>query len=295
MTQRFHNLSHMAAMLFACGAMLSPTTSSASYSWNFTTCGSLNNSNPGNSLGCTGSASGESDPQTVNITLTGWSNTDNGSGYLETGKLVLYGTNGYGLTNRENNTDDDNEPSGNNGEHAFDSEDRIDAALLDFGSKQVQLTQIVNGWTDASDSDITVFYYKGDDGAANSPASAWGTDLNPTPDNPSYAQLVAKGWAVVGHFANGDTYNIATQTSGIKSSYWLVSAFNSGITSPCYKADGTATSNNCGTSTDYFKLKSVAGNYTKPPSDAPSVPEPGSLALLGLGSLILVRARRAKS
>lgn len=302
MTQRLHQISHIAPILVACGAILLPASSSASYSWTFTSCGSLSGSGFGNSLTCIGTpTAGET--ATIKTTLTGWSSTDNGGGYLETGQLNAF-SGGYGLTNRDAESSyggSGQDPGeGPTPEHAFDSDGRIDAALLTFKDNAnnniaVQLTTIFNGWPDM-DSDITVYYYKGDDNAANSPASAWNTGANPTPDNPSYAQLVDKGWAMVGHYADGDTYNIGAQTAGITSSYWLISAYNSGISSSCYKADGTGTSTACtnGTTFDYFKLKNASANYTAPPPPPPGVPEPGSLALLGLGSLLLMRAR-AKS
>lgn len=156
-----------------------------------------------------------------------------------------------------------------NGAHAVDNKDGIDALILKF-SQSVSLSAVQIGWngtdhgqgTQYNDSDLSVY--------------RWAGTTAPTASNGVGLTFSSSAWEFVNHFSNvGAKVNNTVAFNAGNSSYWLVSAYN-----------GTEwTKGN-----DAFKLLSVAGTpFTSPPT---GVPEPGSLALLGLGALGLLAARR---
>lgn len=154
------------------------------------------------------------------------------------------------------------------GSHAVDNKDGIDALILKF-SQSVALSSVQIGWNGTNngnatynDSDISVYRWAG----TSAPTATNGTGLT----------FSSSAWALVDHFADvGDKADNKVTFSTGNSSYWLVSAYNGTVWS---KAN------------DAFKLLSVAGTPFSPPPTG--VPEPGSLALLGLGALGLLAARR---
>lgn len=155
--------------------------------------------------------------------------------------------------------------------HALDNRDRFESLLLNFGPQEVKLDKVSIGWV-YNDSDFFLLAYTG------------ATPFSGSLANNTYANLLSSGWSLVGNYATGGastgTYNTG---ASVYSSFWLIGA-GAILASGVSNLDGKH---------DYIKIASVAG-VTKipPPPPPPGVPEPGSLALAGLGLLGLVATRR---
>ena len=162
----------------------------------------------------------------------------------------------------------------NNVEHSIDNDQRYDMALLTF-SELVKLTDLTLGWT-TNDSDVTVMAYKGSG--------------KPTLIGKTYSELVGLGWDSIGNYSDMGTTTKSINDKGVFSSYWLIGAYN-----PLANPDGGKVTVNGKSTYDYIKLASVSGCSAKelgctPPSN--DAPEPGSMALFGLGLLGLVYQRK---
>lgn len=206
----------------------------------------------------------------VTVKATGWADTTNSSPrQLEQQNFTSWP--GLGITNNDacgSYPCDYNETSAP--EHAIDNNGRYEMALLSFTGGAVNLTG-ANFSYSGSDSDYTVLAYTGAAGGESLVGKTWAT---------------LSGWTLVGNYSSSSSGN-KSFNNATYSSFWLIGAYN--------PLGGTSNSTYSGT--DAFKLASVSGDLCT--SGTPgcgggnnSVPEPGSIALIGLGLLGLIRARK---
>jgi len=210
----------------------------------------------------------------VAATVTAWANTANGpSGtntVLASAYLTPQGTSGVGARHDDGETSDWPQ-------HAIDNDNRIESLLFNFAGDKVSLSSTYFGWVN-NDSDYSVYAYTG--AGAGSVAGL------------TYAGLTSNGWSLVGHYNSNSSAGSKTIDTDIFSSYWLIGAYN-------------GTGSGMDTKKDYFKLKSVTGatcadtpggrgcgGHTPPGG---SVPEPGTLLLVGIGMLGLTRMKRRQT
>jgi hypothetical protein len=211
------------------------------------------------------------------LSIQAYSTTNNSLGQQVTAPTVgthfanaavnYHGTgSGIGVANRVEGANVTGQPN-----HAMDnSTPGIDLLQLNFTSAQV-LKNVKLGWA-GDDGDFQLLAWTGS-GVATSIVGK------------TAAELVASngGWTLVatvnGTGTDGVEYKAGidwTSNLSVSSSYWLISAFNSGF-------GGSAPTHGI----DAMKVVSIG-------TDAGAVPIPGTLALAGLGMLMAAGARRRK-
>lgn len=231
----------------------------------------------------------------VSNTLVGGSGANKNllAGNWSTGTLTDYSGNGQGMTTGT----DSGSPY-----HALDNNGNTEAVLLNFSASTV-LTSIGLGYTSNGTTsncssgcngtsgvtvDLSVFRWTG----TGAPPSLTGTNAG-----------TMAGWELVGNYGDfgydtSNPYNLVN-SAGKTSSWWLITAYNSGFT------QGAQTENRGATNQgdDYFKLYAAAGSKCTSTVDSNGVcggttvklPEPTSLALTSVALFGVAGLRRRKA
>lgn len=226
----------------------------AAVSWNFS--GSGQNANNSTMLGSDG---------TTTTTIKGYSSTGDvtGEDTIETVQSVIRWGGGLGVCSNDDNC-------GSSGPHATDnygdSEVGADTDMILFSfNKAIDLDTVSVGWWE--DSDITILAYTG----AGIPGSLVGGLYSALPS----------GWSFIGNYADVAAeagHTVSVNAANVVASHWLIGAYN-----PLIKSEGWSTQN------DAIKISAISGSI----SDH-SVPEPASLALMGIGLTAFGFTRRKK-
>jgi len=227
-------------------------------------------------------------PASIGASATGWANTQGNQSTtanqtLEKGQVQAWGT-GLGVRNLDYSTTANGGESlldaseGSSPEHAVDNNERYDSILYSF-DKAISLTEVSISWY-SGDSDITVLAYTDTVNPFN---------VNTKLAGLKYSDLLTNGWSLIGQ-NSGQYSNLASSgnktaiSTNVSSSYWLIGAANPLV-------GGSVDGNK-----DNIKIASLGGTITtqytpQQPPPPNGVPEPGSLALLALGGVLLMRGR----
>lgn len=231
--------------------------------------------NYGNTITWGGSTPGSS------VTVSAWSTTGTGDKFEKAyignygGDLGVTGQPRTGLVNAELNGA--NQPNTGNNQHAIDNIGAYDALVFAFQSS-VNLSNVSIGFPTVNsglDSDATILYWAGTGDPTKTTGQAGGLSARTLTD------LTSNGWKIATNeqLNIGSGGNATGLSSSIASQYWMVGA---------YMNLGGPTQGTLNAGNDTFKVNGL----TVSPR---AVPEPGSVALLGIAGIALFAARRRKA